>query len=185
MAETYSVVQVKVCDPKLSQFRVLYHQDLLFCVSQFSGLPPFWTAMTWKSFWTPRIGRVAGWGRSSHSKRYGNQDVESLVPPEVQQFVPWKMAGWEGNNHSANPTLRRCLTHQRRSGFHPLFQQQWLSFKGILTTRPLAGDWCPYISPLSTHQTWKFTIHNVDSFSCKQFPFQPAVFVYQRAKQCN
>ena len=36
-----SVVKVKVRDPKLSQFRVLYHQDLLFCVSQFSGLPLF------------------------------------------------------------------------------------------------------------------------------------------------
>lgn len=119
MAETYlffgdSVVQVKVCDPKLSQFRVLYQQDLFF--SQFSGFPLFapqcwWTKLDPSLFELQRIGRVRA-GVEVAFKRYGNQDVPLVTSSPWSSTVrPLKNAGWEGNNHSANPTLRRCLTH--------------------------------------------------------------------------
>ena len=92
-------------------------------------------------------------------KRYGNQDVPLVTSSPWSSTVRPLKNGWLGRhpNHSANPTLRRCSTHQRSSGFHPLFQQQWLSFKGILTTRPLAGDWCRYISPLIRHENLSST----------------------------
>lgn len=74
----------------ISQFRVLYHQDLLFCVSQFSGLPLF--EPRWSKSFELQGSDGCGLGVEVAFKRYGNQDVPLVTsPPEVQQFAPWKM----------------------------------------------------------------------------------------------
>ena len=113
-------------------------------------------------FWTPKIGRVRA-GVEVAFKRYGNQDVESPVPLKFNSSPPEKWLVAKASQPFSKSHLAALLDAPTTLRFPP-FVSAAVALVQRHTDNETLGWWLVPLH-LSTHQTWKFTIHNV-VFSC-------------------